>query len=222
MKLVKPDFVMPFDLYDDKINLLVIENKNMFYSFVKELYDLTMGKESNIVLSENDIPIKISKVVDLVTHFIPFEINNKKILTKLYDKLNKASAEAELFADTYNLELELRSYIVKLCDNYSFELEFDDNIDMKSLLKAVNLRFSENYDTLPEKLFEYMTNMRDLDGDKLFILVNFCTYVSNEDLQLFVETAVNHRFNLLLIESRDTMLGNNVNKRVIDNDLCEF
>lgn len=222
MKLVKPDFVMPFDLYDDKINLLVIENKNMFYSFVKELYDLTMGKESNIVLSENDIPIKISKVVDLVTHFIPFEINNKKILTKLYDKLNKASAEAELFADTYNLELELRSYIVKLCDNYSFELEFDDNIDIKSLLKAVNLRFSENYDTLPEKLFEYMTNMRDLDGDKLFILVNFCTYVSNEDLQLFVETAVNHRFNLLLIESRDTMLGNNVNKRVIDNDLCEF
>lgn len=222
MKLVKPDFLMPFDLYDDKINLLVIENKNMFYSFAKELYDLTMGKECNIVLSENDIPIKISKVVDLVTYFIPFEINNKKILTKLYDKLNKASAEPELFADTYNIELQLRSYIVKLCDNYSFELEFDDNIDIKSLLKAVNLRFSENYDTLPEKLFEYMTNMRDLDGDKLFVLVNFCTYVSNEDLQLFVETVVNHRFNLLLIESRDTMSGNNVNKRVIDNDLCEF
>lgn len=222
MKLVKPDFLTPFNLYDDKINLLIIENKNTFYGFINELYDLIQDKQSNIVLSKNNIPVKVSSEVELITQFIPFEINNKKILTRLYNKLSNTSVDMDIITDTYNIEMEIQSYIIKLCDNYSFELEFDNNIDIKALLKAVNLKFSENYENLSEKLFEYMTNIRELEGEKLFVLVNFSLYISDEDLQLFFETAVNHRFYLLLIESYNNILGKNINKRIIDNDLCEI
>lgn len=224
MKLVKSDFMTPFNLYDDKLNLLVIENKNIFYSFVKELYDLIQGKTNDIVLSKDNVPVKFSSFADLITQFIPFDINDRKIINKLYDKINKASLEAELITETYNIEMNIQSYIVNLCDSFDFALEFDKNLDIKALLKAVNLKFSENYNSLSEKLIDYMINIRELDGDKLFVFVNLSAYISDDDLQLFLETAVNHRFYMLLIENNDDIKTKNVsvNKRIIDNDLCEI
>lgn len=222
MKLVKPYFLSPFNLYDDKVNLLVIENKNMFYNFVQELYDSILGEQSNIVLSKNNKPVKTSSMIELITCFIPFEINNKKIISKLYDRLKKSSVETDLIADTYEIEMAINAYILKLCENFNFELEFDNNIDIKSLLKAINLKFSDNIDNLSEKIFEYMTNVRELEGEKIFAMVNLSSYISNDDLQLFIETAVNHRFYLLLIENCDNVFKSDINKRIIDDDLCEI
>lgn len=224
MKLTKKDFLSPFSLYDDKLNLLIIENKNEFYKFTKELYNSIIGENGDIVLSKNDTPIKISNSIDLMTQYIPFEINNKKLQTKLYESLSKEAVSAEMYENTCKLETFIKSYVIELSYNYNFELEFDENINLKNLFKSVNLRFSENHDNLVEKIYEYMVNTRDLEGEKLFVLVNFSAFVSDDDLQLLIETAVNHRFFLLLIENNDTINVNNilVNKRIIDVDYCEI
>lgn len=222
MKLVKQEFMKPLQIENDKINFLCIENKQAFYGFISDLYDLSTGKQNDIILSDNDSPVKFSNYADLLMNFIPFELNNKKLLTKLYDKLSKEAVDANMLSETHSFEIVFQSYVLKLCEQFDFELEFDNDFDVKGLLKAINLRFLDEYSTLSEKIFEYMINMRELCGIKVFIFVGVCSLISDEEFNLFIDTVINHRIPLLIIENIDCLYGTKINKRIIDEDFCEI
>ena len=67
-----------------------------------------------------------------------------------------------------------------------------------------------------------MELMRELDRDRLFIMINMRSYFSNEEMERFVESVCLHDFKLLLIESTSRSILNNTKRYTIDEDLCEF
>lgn len=67
-----------------------------------------------------------------------------------------------------------------------------------------------------------MELVRELDRDKLFIMVNMRSYFSDEDMENFTESVSLHDFKVLLLENHMSPKLTNTKRYVIDIDLCEF
>ena len=71
-------------------------------------------------------------------------------------------------------------------------------------------------------VFSYMELVRQLDRDRLFIMVNMRSDVDDGGMQRFVESVCLHDFKLLLLESTCRPPLQHVDRYTVDTDLCEF
>lgn len=221
MKLVYADLFAPFELEKDKVNAIVVEDGSLFYKLSTELAEQCSGNDGNFVLSENSEILNISKTTDLISSFLPFEINEKKLLTKLYSKLELIS-EVELFNCTNNFRTAAAEYLSELCDTVNCDIGYDSQPDLKALFKAFNVSFSDDCENIAEKVIEYMLNVLCLCGEKMFITVGLASYMNAEDAKLFFETVSSHKITLLMIENRLSESLTMVNRLTIDEDYCVF
>ena len=67
-----------------------------------------------------------------------------------------------------------------------------------------------------------MELVRELDKDRLFIMINMRTYFSDEEMNIFIESACLHDFKILLLESTSFARLKNIQRFTVDEDLCEF
>lgn len=93
--IVKPDFLPPFEILDEKVNVLAIEKPSAFYEFSEELYGQIEGDDGEIVLSDEFSIIKLSAKAELIKEFVPFETNNKRLINKLYSYFEKKALNGE-------------------------------------------------------------------------------------------------------------------------------
>ena len=91
---------------------------------------------------------------------------------------------------------------------------------MVSLIKACGLSVMDDSESDIERVFQYITMVRDLFGEKLFVFVNIRSFFSDEDMETFIETVVAHNFYVLLIDGKEYNRMKNEERIVIDSDLC--
>lgn len=221
MKLVYKDMehVLRFD--GGCVNELVVENKKMFFDMVNDAIMQADGSHGNFVLSINDRPVEFGKYADVTLQFAPFEVNRKSLLTKLYAALEKNSQSADNYFKTGELLGDIERYIMHIAE----ELPMDiccRKLGMGNIIKAISPEIDiEEKETL-EKIFDYMGLVRELDHDRLFIMINMRTYFSDEDMERFAYSACLHDFKVLLLESNALPILKNIKRYTIDADLCEF
>ena len=73
-----------------------------------------------------------------------------------------------------------------------------------------------------EKLIDYMSLVRDLDRDKLFVFVNLRSWFTDNEVSLFVKTVLAHKYRILLIDNCEYPKLENERRIIIDRDLCEI
>lgn len=64
--------------------------------------------------------------------------------------------------------------------------------------------------------------VREFDRDKLFIFPHLRSYFSDEEMERFLCTVLDHRYRVLLIDSTARKKLQGEWRITIDNDLCEF
>lgn len=97
-----------------------------------------------------------------------------------------------------------------------------DKLSLNNLLKSVGMRVIIDYNKLVERLFAYMDLVRRFEGEKLFLLVNLRSFVSLEDMELFMQTVVAHGLRVLLVDNQAYPLLPLEKRHIIDSDLCEI
>lgn len=153
--------------------------------------------------------------------FAPFQINRKSLLTKLYNVLEKKSQDAEIHTKTGELLSELERYILFLSEELPFEINCQ-KLAVGPIIRALSPEIEESGKSPIEKVFAYMELVRELDRDKLFVMVNMRSYFSDEEMEKFTESVCLHDFKVLLLESYESPKLKNTKRYVVDNDLCEF
>lgn len=219
MKLVYPDLFPPFEIYNDRINMLIIEDGSLHFRLTDELRRMSDGETGSFVLSEANKPVDISHKTDMITSFMPFEMNNKKLLTKLYSSVSDI-CKFEFTEQFSNICSAIENFFILLNERYTAETEFDRITDIKPLLKAVNFRFSNDYDKLSQTVIEYVLNVTELEGEKLFVFSNILCYFNEEESKLFFRTVTDHKIRILIIENHCPDFQFDVNRMVIDKDYC--
>ena len=155
----------------------------------------------------------------MITNYIPFDLNEKRLITKIQGLLEKEALNADNFQKTMTILADIERYVYGLSELFPYELDFK-GISAAALIKMCGLVIVDDSISAIERIYNYMTIVRELLGEKLFIFSNMRSYFSDDDIQEFIDTIIDHKFNVLMIENSDRKRVNKTRKMIIDNDLC--
>ena len=218
MKIMIPGFNSPMHLKEGVVNSLVIECPNCLLEITTDIYEQINKRKGNIILSENETVLDISKIIELITQFVPFDINRKTLVTKLQKDICDKSVQ--LMQETSHMELaELMKFLYELLDLQDFDLILD-NVDVGMLLKCANVRFSDECSSFAEELYQYCKAVAEFESKRLFVFVNLRCYITEKEFELFSKTLIDHGLLALFVDNREYKRVANENRVVMDEDLC--
>ena len=221
MKFVHPQIETVFSVDNGYVNELVIENRRLFRTVIEDISLQISGFSGQSVLSIDNTPVETSKNAEIITNFVPFELNSKSLVSKIVQALEKKSVDADFFTATAEILQRTETYLDSLTQDFSCDLVYG-KLNMNSILKSVGISVDDSTKSNLEKLFDYTELVREFDADKLFFLVNMRTFYSDNDMNEFIKTALGHSSRVFLLESRPYSLLDNVKRVTIDDELCEF
>lgn len=222
MNIISEYFDNSFELKNDVVNTLVIENRELFISFIKQLNIEMSTEEGKIILQDELKELSFKKYAELIIDPFVIDPNNAKNLKKLYEKIIDNSSNEEIYEKRLVFENALKDYVEEIVFLSDYELIYD-NLDYQNIFKAVNLHIDTETKNLASMIIDYMRISSDLSGTKLFIFVNLDNFLTDADLielQNFI--CYNNIIVFCLQNQLKRKLIENENLRIIDEDLCEI
>lgn len=219
MRLVNSELQLEILFEENKINILVLEDKLEYRKYLQCIWEQVQGKEGDNILSENDKAIAFSKMSVMVINPFNISCNEKKMLTKLYQDIKV------LVLDNYYEEMS------KICsDNiifldtvlnavpYNMQYKFD--IDVMDIFKVFDLHLEEEEVDFFEKIVSYIKLQARICNIKLFIFVGLKQYLKDEELELLYKEMFNEKVFLLDVETNIYRWLGAEKVFIIDKDKC--
>lgn len=221
MKIVSTYFNSQIEIGQGETFLLVIENQRLFKTLLEDIHKQVNGEEGDIVISKNNVPVSVSKNIDVIENFAPFDINGKAFISKIVSLMETVAVDAEHFVKTSQLLADIENYIVDLSFDFPFDVECT-KLNVSSLIKSLSVCVADdNVDDI-ETILDYMSLVTDVDKQKLFVTVNMRSYFDDESMYAFVNAVARKQLRVLMLESSMRDKIQNVSGLIIDKDLCEI
>lgn len=200
---------------------LVIEQPQFFRALLQDVDEQINGGRGQAVLSRDDRPLPFDHHAELIDGFLHFQLGRKPLLTKLTNRLEALAVEEENYPRAAQLMGELEKFIMELsmslpCDIYCSKMSFG------GILRAVGVDIAEDQGSDLERLLDYMELTRELDHERLFILVNLRSYYSDAEVEAFFASVLAHEILILPVDSVSRARLKNEQRVTVDDDLCEF
>lgn len=193
----------------------------MFRDTVLDIYEQIAGKTGNLVLSDNNQEINISKHVDIINDYFNINLNNKKVLTKLNNLLKNKSLEDY---DTYcRISESITEYVQELLYDEEFDLVQANCIDPIDIFKGVSIEIDDSSKSTTEKFLEYIAISERFMDTKLFVFINFREFFADEEvIQIYNKLLLNKTKFVLLQSKRIESIDSREIRYIIDEDFCEI
>ena len=224
MKIINKNWQRKIEIEDNIIYTLVFENKKYYRENIIELINQHKGNEGSFILSNDNKEISFDKNSYIITDIFNIDINNKKVLSKIYSSLLKEIVED---ISSYNeLSTNIRVYFEKLIFNSSLEIDQGEEIDMSSLLKLGDFKIHVENDDILEKSVKFLKVLSELCGYKIIFVVGLHTvFMQEEIIEIYKEVCLN-KINIINIEYQQfNNLSNENYKEIVyifDEDNCEI
>lgn len=217
--LVNTFYNLELRLIENEITVLSLEAPSAYQKIMHDLWQQYNGNEGSFILSENGKELKIQKNVECIYNPFTVNLNDKKILTKLYQELS-LQGDALLQEDGIELRGSIIRYFDKLLNTVPYDITYNFEFELSSIIKALDVQTDSTTNTLTEKLCSYMNLLQQLCGISIFAISNLKCLLQNTDLQLLYEYAKYNKINLIIIEPIHTPHIIDEKCWIIDNDLC--
>ncbi len=222
MKLVLPNIDHIFEHNGESVNEIIIENQALMREILMDLYGQINGLEGKAVLSDKDKPIPISKNIEIVDRFVPFELNKKALLNKISSELEKRTANPEMYSNTLELLSKVEKYLFDLSLGMTGDIMFS-SVNISALVKSSGITLNEEYESLGEKIIDYIELVTEYDNrSKVFIFVGIRSYLDDTEMDAFIDTICRQGYLVTLIEPVEHLAIQGTKRYIIDKDLCEI
>lgn len=220
MKVAYAPMNLCVDMPEDRITSLILEQPSLFYFFISDIYAQINGATGTLVFSNENCSFSANKSALLITQMIPFETNQKPLLTALYARMKKTAQSEELFLHTHEISSSIDAFIHTLAEHCEEEIVWNHLDDITVLLKAASVRFYDEQPNLQDQLLDYMLACREYLGKQLFITVNLRSYLGRKEAEGLFHSIILHKIVLLCIENREYPRIEKEQRIIIDEDLC--
>lgn len=222
MRFFHQVFSKPIIFRENKVNLLVIENKKLFADFVRDFTVQSRGEEGGILLSDDVFGLDFEKHAEVIADYFSLDFNGKKLSSKLLAEL-KQSALYGFALETEELLGFLNSFGSKIISSVEFPLEWETADDIGAVLKLFEYKLSISFENPLEMLVDYMEVCSHFLKKDIFVLVNLKSYFDIEEIKLLYKEAFFRKWNLIVLEPSDReQLSEYEDIVIIDKDLCEI
>jgi CRISPR type II-A-associated protein Csn2 len=133
--------------------------------------------------------------------------------------MQKLAMDEEHYYQTSELITLLESYLLDLSVELTGNIELS-KITWENTIKAVGVEFADNYDSLAEKILDYMELVREYDSERIFITLNLWSYISDNEMNKFVNDGVVRGYKLLMLENTEYPIIEHEKRYIIDVDKC--
>ena len=220
MKLVHQDYSFQIEFEENVVQKLIIESPHTLSSFLVELKRQINGKEGKWVLSQEGEVLEISDHMELIIDLFDLQINQRKILKKLYDQIIQEINSTELLIEWTQLNSAWESMLNKATSNLEYNLEYE-SCDIRSFLKMINVQFKEEEKGYFEYLLEYLQLQSEVRNIRIFCIVNCTSFLTEEEIAFLYEHACYKKLFLILLETKNISVNSEIEKTVIiDSDCC--
>ena len=219
MRLICSLFPGTIEFDETSVFTLILERKDIYRQALKELYAQVLGESGEWILSENDRILKIPTNVEMITDFVGFDPNNKKLLARIQKILEEEIEQGEEYAEGMAILSRIEQLLDRAGERFSFPVIYE-GLTIGALVKIAAPKLIDDYETDLEKIIAYMELIRELMGERLFVMVGMKYYFTAQEMQLFIDTVVLHRYKVLLLESYESDILVNEKRMLLDNDIC--
>lgn len=221
MKIILSGINKVFDCSQNEVCTVVIENPDLMRGIVEDIQKQIDGLDGMSVLSEDNKLLRMDKYAEQIIQFAPLDMNKKTIINKISAQLQKLAVD-----DSHLLKTnELLTAWEELCMNLEFEMPVNiefEKINVETLIKASGIAIADDYDSLTEKVIDYMNLVEEYECRKLFIFVNMRNFVSDREMQLFVDVIVARGYQVIMLEGAEKSRLKGEKRYLIDADMCEI
>jgi len=214
------DIASPIVFDEDHINVLIIENPTQLSKMVEELILQSEGKNGGFTLSDKNelLPI-FGNIITLVD---PFSItpNEREILNQLYSHMKNDALDEDCYLGVNEMISAVERELERIMLRQPVQLE-RNNIDVMGLIKLANIHF-EISDSLIERVYDYIAICKEYRKIKIFIFVNFKSYLTAEEIIQLYSFAQYQKIHILMLETHQSEILYLEKIRIIDIDLCEI
>ncbi len=219
MRLANSEYNISLEFEENKVLLIVIEERMLRLKLVADLYQQCVGGEGNFILSEDTKLLKMNKVADILMHPFSVDCNNRNVLSKLYQEIRDCGNE-DFYTEKEKINNEILLLLDRIMLNVPYNITTSLDFDLVELCKLYNVQLEDTSDTLLERLMEYLKVMSQLCSYKLFILLNISLYLNESEMKMLYECAAYQKVYLLLIEYTMPLHISDEKGCIIDKDGC--
>lgn len=221
MMIYYPLLREPIEFTENTVNVLIIENPRAFREAVRMLMLQSSGESGDYILSEDFVPIEISKHAEVITDIFEINFDSKKITTKLNQLICEQSRD--YYDEVQNVISEINKLGSELALKFESYITFDVVEDVSGVIKLLNFSIDKENMDLSEQILEYIRICRNFFKKRLFIFINLKSCLTPQELELLYKSILYEKFDVLLIESfqKSEPLQYEQTK-IIDIDLCEI
>lgn len=224
MKIINREWHRQIELKENVIHTLVFENKLYYREIILKLLKQHKGLEGDFVLSEKNKDIAFDKNSYFITDLFNIDINNKKVLTKVYATLQEQVEED--IVEYNQLTSVIKRYFERLIFNNNLDLEQDEEIDVMSLLKLGDFKIHFEESNYLEKIIKYMKVLIDLCGVKVIFLIGLHSIFNNNEIKQFYKEICLNKIKIVNIETQQFSDYSNKDYKeliyIFDKDNCEI
>ena len=219
MRLLCSAYNLKLDFPENEIQVLRIESSSIFLELVEMFWKQSQTGEGEFVYSRSNMEKRLDKEADLILNPFQIDINNRKILTKVYQEL-KENALGPHLEETLKVENHLEQFIIALCNDADYPLSYTENPDITSFFKLYEVKLDETDTDTIQRLVQYVKMMHRVLNTQLFIFVNLKDYFSNELLEELYRTLLYEKVGILLVERHESEKIVPERVTIIDKDAC--
>lgn len=185
------------------------------------MYEQIAGRTGEWVLSDNNKELSISKHIDMVNDYININLNDKKLLTKIYSNLKNKSLE------DYNNYCQISESIIEYVQELLFDEEFDlvqtNSIDPIDIFKGVSIEIDDNDKSITEKFLEHIKISERFMDTKLFVFINLREFFNEEEvIQIYNKLLLNKNYFIIIQSQFLVSIDSREKLYIIDDELCEI
>ena len=186
---------------DDKCYSIQIENKRLYQSILSEC--MNEDDEKQLILIDNkENCCEIEKHILFISDPYNEEVNNKKILTKIYEMISKSINEnIELTTKIDTNLYKIREIIINEANELPIEFEALDDIKTTDILNLFKLKIdTKSYITIVDRINLMIEIMSITKSDLILCFFNLKSILEKEQILEIEKYALYHNIKLLLIE----------------------
>lgn len=219
MRMVYLSLDLEIMFHENEVNVLVIENPGVFSDFVSSLWRLSRGESGELIFSIGQKEVAFAKNVDFVANLLDIDVNQKKIVQRLYEEI-EGVLKQQLINELTGLNANVVDLLEKAVFHVPYDVVFEPQMDIGGLLKLFRVKIRNEDLELAEQVIHYIRLMHSILGIKLFVFLNMKMYFSEDELREIYKIASYENIQLLLIEGCQKNSLENEKLWIIDQDLC--
>ena len=150
---------------------------------------------------------------------IHLNCNDKKIINKLYQEL-KEYVDISLMKESIELNGKVLEFLEQIMSLSPYALEYKLDLDVVTLFKSYEVRVESVYETLLERIIEYIKVMRQVCNVNIFVFVDLKHYLSKFEIKQLYECVFYEKVYLIILEPVQSVHIDCEKHWILDKDFC--